>query len=109
MLRDGKWWPSREANLIGTLGVFAPGDFADQEAPGYIDDAIRLSWAPAHLNVAFKYGRARNKISFRPDRHRSDVWVPAVRNDDISHPDNREDSPPMFNIPIDAHRRGQRV
>ena len=52
--------------------------------PEYIDVEIRLSRAPAHLNVNFKNGRAYRAISFRPERRHSAAWALAEYNDALS-------------------------
>ena len=91
--RGGERRLSREANVAGSLGAVDPSDFEEHEAPEYICVAIRLSWGPAHLNVAFEFGRTRGKISFRPESHHSAAWNPAVYSDTTFVEDTREALP----------------
>ena len=97
--RDGKWWSSREENIVGTLGAIGPDDFEAQETPEYIDVEIRLSWAPARLNVVFKWGRTWRKIPPRPDRRRSAQFKPFVYSRAVFDSGARAAFPAVFYIP----------
>ena len=97
--RDGPWRSSREENSEGAIGIVEPPDFESQEVPGYINVEIRYTWAPAHLGVTFKRGRAYGKISFRPDRHHSALWKPSAYSHAVFDRETRDASPQMFYIP----------
>ena len=103
--RDGPRYSSDVGNLVGDVHLVSPLDGSSLGLPTTLSVTIRVSWAPAHLNIVFVNNGVRQKIAFRPVKERVSYWYGIDYEPNLFTLDVKKSIPDMFYIPSEGQKR----